>query len=56
MSPRDLYVAPYGDDAAPRTNEKPLATLAGAGNAVPKRRPSDFAMTEYRVQEGTMKP
>jgi hypothetical protein len=37
MPPRDLYVAPYGDDAAPGTNEKPLATLAGARDAVRKR-------------------
>lgn len=32
----ELYVAPGGDDAAPGTKKKPLATLAGAQGAVRK--------------------
>ena len=35
-SAAELYVSPTGDDANPGTREKPLATLAGARDAVRK--------------------
>jgi len=55
----DLYVAPGGDDANPGTKEKPLASLAGARDAVrslKKEKPGrditvEFAGGTYRLGE-----
>ncbi len=38
LSAAELYVSPNGDDANPGTRDKPLATLAGARDAVRKLR------------------
>lgn len=51
--PEHLYVAPWGNDASPGTLEHPLATLAGARQAVRKRTAEMDADIVVELRGGT---